>query len=138
MCHVIPRASSIGDEGNQVPNLILKFKPCHNDETHSQDLSNQNQTGHTLASHPSPFLHYLFHWGGKPPQQVCGAGYDDPQIGKDVYELDARGSRPNAIFEYPYRIPIYSPLDDPEPCTKSDGSFNPEKYDYNFVLISMI
>ena len=107
VCHVIPRASSIGDEGNQVPNLTLKCKPCHNDENHSQDLSNQKQTGHTLASHPSPFLHYLFHWGGKPPQQVCGQGYDDPQIGKDVYELDARGSRPNAIFEYPYRIPIF-------------------------------
>ena len=61
------------------------------------------------------------------------AGYDDPQIGKEVYELDARGSRPNAIFEYPYRIPVFSLLDDPEPCIKSDGSFNPEKYDYIFV-----
>ena len=82
VCHVIPRASSIGDEGNGIQNIILKCKPCHNNENHSQYMSNQKKNGHTLASHPSPFMHYLFHYGGKPPQQVCGEGYDEPQRGK--------------------------------------------------------
>ena len=63
VCHIIPRASSIGEEGNALSNLTLKCKPCHNNENHAQDLSKQKQFSHTLASHPSPWIYDLFKWG---------------------------------------------------------------------------
>ena len=107
----------------------------YNDENSAQSLCNLNQIGHTLASHPSPFMQYILYYGAKPSQQVCGEGYDDEQIGKEVFELDARGSRPNGIFEYPYPLPIFSPLDDPQPCLYSDGSWRKPQI---FLLISLL
>ena len=59
--------------------------------------------------------------------------------GDDVYRLDARGSRPNAVWEYPYRLPIFSPIDEPERGLDNDGFFwvrNTEEWDYIWVAAS--
>lgn len=51
--------------------------------------------------------------------------------------MDARGSRPNGQWFYGYRIPIFGPLDDPKPCTITDGETwregAPDKFDYIYV-----
>ena len=55
-----------------------------------------------------------------------------------MYRLDARGSRPNAVWEYPYRLPIFSPIDEPERCLTGDGHWvrNPSEWDYVWVAAS--
>lgn len=135
VCHIIPRVSSSGDEGNSLSNLTLKCKPCHNDENTAQYLANQNHSFHTIASHPSPFLHRVFLRCGKPLQQVSGLGAENIPMGLSVFEADARGSRPNGIFDYAYRLPIFSPIDDPQPCTWSDGTWRRPITDYDYVFV---
>ena len=111
VCHIISRAGSLGCDGNALSNLALKCKMCHNDENHAQDMSNtkHDSHGHTLASHPSPLIQYILDMEGKPKQQVSGEGDDTERRDMHVYELDARSSRPNCIFEYQYPIPISLP-----------------------------
>ena len=136
VCHIIPRAASTGDEGKHLSNLTLKCKPCHAKATHTGDLSNHQQTSkfHTLASHPSPLIQDIFFRCGKPSQQVSGVGAEHVPRGQAVFEVDARGSRPNGIFEYPYKLPIFSPIDDPIPCTWTNGTWrrDPTVFDYIF------
>ena len=132
VAHIIARASSIGDEGNAEHNLCLTCKPCHNEENHAQDLSNP-WYGHTLASHPSPVLQDLFEKEGKPRQQVFGSGATS---GKPVYEIDARGSRSNGIWEYGYGIPIFSPVDDPERCLDDNGLWRHEPTYWHDIWVS--
>ena len=44
-----------------------------------------------------------------PTQQVlCNGAPEDAE----VFDIDARGSRPNALFDYKFDIPVVSPLDD--------------------------
>ena len=67
-------------------------------------------------------------------QQVSGNGCEQGDV---VYELDARGSRPNGLWYYGYRIPIFSPIDDPQACLRTDGDIwregAPHKFDYIYV-----
>ena len=118
VAHKRVRHQSIGDEGNHTSNLELKCRPCHTRETEQQDAATRSH-GHTLASHPSPLVAEWFKISGKPRQQTGGVKCS----GDDIYRLDARGSRPNAIWEYPYRLPIFSPIDEPERCLGDDGSW---------------
>ncbi len=53
-----------------------------------------------------------------------------------VYKLDARGSRPNAIWEYPYRLPIFSPLDQPERCLDDSGNWRRNLTDWDYIWVA--
>ena len=133
VAHKRVRHQSIGDEGNDTSNLELKCRTCHTRETEQQDAATRSH-GHTLASHPSPLVAELFQISGKPKQQSGGMKCS----GDDIYRLDARGSRPNALWEYPYRLPIFSPIDEPERCVDEDGIWTrpPQEWDYIWVAAS--
>ena len=117
VAHRRPRRHSIGGQGNDANNLDLKCKACHRKETEEQDMTTRC-IGHTLASQPSPLVENLFKVSGKPRQQTGGIGAKGYET---VYKLDGRGSRPNGVWEYPYKLPIFSPLDEPERCIQDEG-----------------
>ena len=92
----------------------------------------RNMTHMAIRLHRThrPFIQYILDMEGKPKQQVSGEGYDTERRDMNVYELDARSSRPNGIFESQYPIPIFSPLDDPVPCQDGNGKWaqDPSKF----------
>ena len=89
--------------------------------------------GHTLASQPSPLVEDLFKVSGKPRQQTGGIGAKGYQT---VYKLDGRGSRPNGVWEYPYELPIFSPLDEPEPCIQDEGGLTRDLTEYDYIWVA--
>ena len=136
VAHRRPRRHSIGAEGNDANNLNLKCKACHRKETEEQDMTTRC-IGHTLASHPCPKVEELFKVSGKPRQQTGGIGGRQYQ---SVFKLDGRGSRPNGVWEYPYPLPIFSPLDEPEPCLDERGAWvqDPREWDYIWIAASSL
>ena len=89
--------------------------------------------GHTLASQPSPLVEDLFKVSGKPRQQTGGIGAKGYQT---VYKLDGRGSRPNGVWEYPYELPIFSPLDEPERCIQDEGGLTRDLTEYDYIWVA--
>ena len=77
----------------------------------------------------------LFKVSGKPRQQTGGIGGKGFET---VCKLDARGSRPNSVWEYPYPLPIFSPLDEPERCLDDTGVWvrAPRELDYFWIAAS--
>ena len=130
VCHKRVRRHSIREEGNRLDNLVLKCRPCHAQETELQDMGGRSY-GHTLASHMTPVLAQWFKLCK--PKQQSGRSEEEPK--GPVYKIDAGGSRPESIFNYPYPLPIFSPMDEPEKCHNDSGHFVRSFTEYDYIWV---
>ena len=53
----------------------------------------------------------------------------------EVACIDIRSCRPNSLFSYGYGLPVFSPIDDPQPCIDDSGAllYSLQYFDYYLV-----
>ena len=115
--HILPLAEG---GSNELDNLQLLCLECHSTKTEHEEHSSGSTRFHTLESQLSPHLVEVFHKSPK-PMQFTGSWRPLPKSCDVCKCLDVAGCRSNAILEYEYGLPIFSPLDHVERIMDDDG-----------------
>jgi hypothetical protein len=112
----IKRLDQGGNDDTDTIQLI--HKPCHRFKTQKENLSLKSPTPR-IESQFNYYVKQLFDETTFPTQVVWG---EKPETNEDVQCIDIRNCRPNSLFSYGYDLPVFSPIDDPQPCIDDSGA----------------
>ena len=115
-------------------NMQLIHRPCYRLKTQKENLSVKSPTPR-IESQFNYYVKQLFDETSFPTQVVWGEKPETSAPNKDVQCIDICNCRPNSLFSYGYDLPVFSPIDDPQPCIDSSGAllYPLDHFDYYLV-----
>jgi hypothetical protein len=123
---------------NELDNLQYLCRECHESKTQMEELARGSRY-HPLLSFMSPKMYETYCKMPK-PMELSGR-WADPRWVDPKYEqvkcLDVKGCRSNALLEYQYGLPTFSPLDDWEEYLAEDGCPNRPLDSYDFLYVNI-